>query len=204
VLSARPTTGNALLAIAAMQAGADLYCQKPISHTFLEGEAMVKTARKLGRVVQSARSDGARRTSRRRASSCAKATSAAWAWCARTATCACAATTTRPTTAAANLDFEMWTGPAPMRPYSPILHPSAALLPGVLERHPGRHGIHMLDLARWFLDLKWPKARVVDGRHLRGEGRKANVPDTQTVHYDFGDVTVVWEAPHVRATRLSR
>src|SRR5438132_14362653 len=52
VLIGTPDHWHALTAIAAMEAGADVYCEKPISHTYLEGKAMVQTARKHDRVVQ--------------------------------------------------------------------------------------------------------------------------------------------------------
>src|SRR5207237_2837171 len=52
VLIGTPDHWHALTAIAAMEAGADVHCEKPISHTFLEGKAMVSTARRLSRVVQ--------------------------------------------------------------------------------------------------------------------------------------------------------
>ena len=43
---------HALLAIWAMQAGKDVYVEKPVSHNFLEGVRMVEAARKYKRVVQ--------------------------------------------------------------------------------------------------------------------------------------------------------
>ena len=52
VLIGTPDHWHALCAIAAMEAGADLYCQKPISRDVLEGEAMVAAARKHNKVVQ--------------------------------------------------------------------------------------------------------------------------------------------------------
>src|SRR4030095_7120314 len=52
VLIGSPDHWHALHAIAAMEAGADVYLQKPISVDVLEGEAILATARKLGRVVQ--------------------------------------------------------------------------------------------------------------------------------------------------------
>ena len=52
VLIGTPDHWHALTAIAAMAAGADVYCQKPISADVIEGEAMLETARKLERVVQ--------------------------------------------------------------------------------------------------------------------------------------------------------
>src|SRR5688572_21812553 len=52
VLVGSPDHWHALHAIAAMEAGADVYCQKPISRDVLEGEAMLAAARKHGKVVQ--------------------------------------------------------------------------------------------------------------------------------------------------------
>src|SRR3954449_8058429 len=52
VLIATPDHWHALPAIAAMEAGADLYLQKPVSVDVVEGKAILDTARRLGRVVQ--------------------------------------------------------------------------------------------------------------------------------------------------------
>ncbi len=52
VINATPDHWHALITIAACRAGADVYVEKPISHTILEGKAMVKTARDTERVVQ--------------------------------------------------------------------------------------------------------------------------------------------------------
>src|SRR5574340_78160 len=52
VLIATPDHWHALPMIAAVQAGADVYVQKPISVDVVEGQAMLAAARKHGRVVQ--------------------------------------------------------------------------------------------------------------------------------------------------------
>src|SRR6202041_680398 len=52
VLVATPDHWHALAMIAAVQAGADVYCQKPISVDVIEGQAMLAAARKHQRVVQ--------------------------------------------------------------------------------------------------------------------------------------------------------
>src|SRR5207248_10647433 len=52
VLVGSPDHWHALHAIAAMESGADVYCQKPISRDVREGEAMLDAARRLKRVVQ--------------------------------------------------------------------------------------------------------------------------------------------------------
>ena len=93
-----------------------------------------------------------------------------------------------------NLDWDMWTGPAPMRPYNEIVHPRGwrsfkEYGNGIL----GDMCIHMLDTVRWMLDLGWPKRISSAGGILVDKDSKANIPDTQTATFDFGDLTVVWE-----------
>jgi predicted dehydrogenase len=52
VVVATPDHWHAIASIDAMKAGKDVYCEKPLAHTVYEGREMVKTARSLGRVVQ--------------------------------------------------------------------------------------------------------------------------------------------------------
>jgi predicted dehydrogenase len=52
VVIATPDHWHAVQAIRAMNAGKDVYCEKPLTLTVAEGRAMVKTARRRDRVVQ--------------------------------------------------------------------------------------------------------------------------------------------------------
>jgi predicted dehydrogenase len=52
VLIATPTHWHALMSIAAMQAGKDVYCEKPLALTIHEGRAVVAAARRYQRVFQ--------------------------------------------------------------------------------------------------------------------------------------------------------
>jgi len=52
--------------------------------------------------------------------------------------------------------------------------------------------IHMLDMVRWMLDLGWPKSVTSNGGILVAKNSKANISDTQTAEFDFGDLKVVW------------
>ena len=49
---ATPNHSHALIAIAAMQAGKDVYVEKPCSHNIFEARQLVAAARKYGRIVQ--------------------------------------------------------------------------------------------------------------------------------------------------------
>jgi predicted dehydrogenase len=93
-----------------------------------------------------------------------------------------------------NLDYEMWTGPAPMRPYNKLVHPRSWR--AFMEYGNGIIGdmcIHMLDMVRWMLELGWPRSVSSSGGILMDKKSKANISDTQTATFDFGDLEVVWQ-----------
>jgi predicted dehydrogenase len=88
----------------------------------------------------------------------------------------------------------MWTGPAPLRPYNTIAHPRGWR--AFNEYGNGIVGdmcIHMLDMVRWMLDLGWPRRVSSAGGILVDKGAKANITDTQSATFDFGDLQVVWQ-----------
>ena len=93
-----------------------------------------------------------------------------------------------------NLDYEMWTGPAPMRPYNELCHPRSWR--AFMEYGNGIVGdmcIHMLDMVRWMLDLAWPKSVSSTGGIFVEKNSKANISDTQSATFDYGDLQVVWQ-----------
>jgi predicted dehydrogenase len=92
-----------------------------------------------------------------------------------------------------NLDYEMWTGPAPMRPYNKLVHPRSWRAfneygNGIL----GDMCIHMLDTVRWMLDLGWPTEVNSNGGIYVDKNSKANISDTQTATFQFPELNVVW------------
>jgi predicted dehydrogenase len=93
-----------------------------------------------------------------------------------------------------NLDYEMWTGPAPMRPYNKLVHPRTWR--AFMEYGNGIVGdmcIHMFDMTRWMLDLGWPKRVSSTGGILIDKGSKANITDTQTATFDYDDLKIIWQ-----------
>src|SRR5690242_3258751 len=120
VLIATPDHWHALPMIAAVEAGADVYCQKPISVDVVEGQAMVAAARKNKRVVQvgtQRRSTPHLAEAREQIVQAGKLGNIALVeiYCYyHMRTRENPPDTTPPDT----LEYEMWTGPAPMRPYN--------------------------------------------------------------------------------------
>lgn len=195
VLIAPPDHWHALPMIAAAQAGVDIYVQKPISVDVVEGEAMLAAARKYNRVVQvgtQRRSTPHLVEARDRFIKEGKLGKIAYV------EICCyyhmRARENPPDTAPPEyLDYEMWTGPAPMRPYNSLVHPRRWR--AFTEYGNGIVGdmcIHMLDMVRWMMDLGWPTHISSAGGILVDKASKANIPDTQTATFDFGDLPVVW------------
>jgi predicted dehydrogenase len=52
--------------------------------------------------------------------------------------------------------------------------------------------VHMLDMVRWLLDLGWPTHVSSSGGILVDKESRANITDTQTATFDFGELPVVW------------
>ena len=196
VLIATPDHWHALPMIAAVEAGADVYVQKPISVDVVEGQAMVAAARKHKRVVQVG-------TQRRSTPHLVEArdTIIREGKLGRVALveiyCYYHMRTREnpPDTAPPEyLDYEMWTGPAPMRPYNKLVHPRSWR--AFMEYGNGIVGdmcIHMLDMVRWMMGLGWPTRVSSAGGILIDKASKSNITDTQTATFDFGEVKVVWQ-----------
>ena len=150
--------------------------QKPISVDVVEGQAMLAAARKHGRVVQVGTQRRStphlveardRHHARGQARQDRPGRDLLLLPHAR-------ATRIRPTPPPpAHLDYEMWTGPAPMRPYNPLVHPRGWR--AFMEYGNGIVGdmcIHMLDMVRWMLDLGWPRRDQHRGGILVDKGSK--------------------------------
>jgi predicted dehydrogenase len=196
VLVGTPDHWHALPMIAAIESGAHVYVQKPISVDVVEGQAMVAAARRAGKVVQVG-------TQRRSTPHLVEARNTiiqegklgriglVEIYCyyhmrARE----------NPADAEApeHLDYDMWTGPAPMRPYNRLVHPRSWR--AFMEYGNGIMGdmcIHMLDMVRWMLDLGWPRRISSTGGVLVETRSKANIADTQSAVFEFDQFPVVWQ-----------
>jgi len=196
VLIATPDHWHALPMIAAVEAGADVYVQKPVSVDVVEGQAMLAAARKHRRVVQvgtQRRSTPHLVEARERIIKEGKLGRIGLVeiYCYYHMR----ARENPPDTAPPEyLDYEMWTGPAPMRPYNSLVHPGRWR--SFMEYSNGIVGdmcIHMYDMVRWMLGLGWPRRVASVGGILVDKNSKANISDTQTATFDHGEVNVVWQ-----------
>ena len=195
VLVATPDHWHALSMIAAVESGADVYVQKPTAVDVVESQAMLTAARKHRRVVQVG-------TQRRSTPHIVEARDTivkqgrlgkvglVEIYCYYHMR----ATQNPPDGPAPEyLDYDRWTGPAPLRPYNELVHPRGWR--AFMEYGNGIVGdmcVHMLDMVRFLLDLGWPKRISSSGGILVDKASKANITDTQIATFDYPDLKVVW------------
>ena len=195
VIIVTPDHWHALPMIEAVKSGMDVWVQKPISVDVVEGQAMLAAARKYKRVVQvgmQRRSTPHLVTARDRVIREGRLGTIGLVeiYCYYRMR---ARGNPPDTTPPENLNYEMWTGPAPMRPYNEWVHPRRWR--AFMEYSNGIVGdmcVHMLDMVRWMLDLGMPTRISSNGGILVDKESKANITDTQTATFDFGSLPVVW------------
>jgi predicted dehydrogenase len=196
VVIGTPDHWHALQAIDAMKAGAHVYVQKPISVDVMEGEAMVAAARKYNKVVQV----GTQRKSTPHLIDAKKNIVDAGLLGKISHVEMCCYFHMRANGNPAVqpvpdfLDYEMWTGPAPLRPYDGLPH--VRWWRTFMEYGNGIMGdmcIHMFDTARWMLKLGWPKRiSSTGGIYVQKEG-KSNIADTQSAIFEYDGLNCVWQ-----------
>jgi predicted dehydrogenase len=198
-----PDHWHALPMIAAVEAGADVYVQKPISVDVMEGKAMLDAARQHGRVVQVGTQ---RRSTPHLIEALDRVVKPGLLGKVGMAEICCyyhmranqSPPVTKPPTF---FDYDAWTGPAPLRPYDPPAGPNGVALPhrgwwrAFMEYSNGIVGdmcIHMLDMVRWMFGLGWPRRVSSTGGILVQKESRSNISDTQSATFDFAEFPVVW------------
>lgn len=196
VLVGSPDHWHALHAIAAMESGADVYLQKPISVDVLEGEAILSAARKHGRVVQIGTQ---RKSTPHLIDAKQRVVDAGLLGKVGQVDMCCyyhmRANGNPPVEAVPEwFDYEMWTGPAPLRPYDGLPH--IRWWRTFNEYGNGIMGdmcVHMFDTVRWMLKLGWPeRISSSGGIYVQKEG-KSNIADTQTAVFAYPQYDCTWQ-----------
>ncbi len=196
VLIGTPDHWHALQTIDSLKAGANVYVQKPISVDVLEGEAMLAAARKYNRVVQV----GTQRKSTPHLIDAKKNIVEAGLLGKVSHVEMCCYYHMRnngnpPIQPVPDFfDYEMWTGPAPLRPYDGLPH--LRWWRAFMEYGNGIMGdmcIHMFDTVRWMMGLGWPKRISSSGGIYADKGGKSNIADTQSALFEYDDLNCVWQ-----------
>lgn len=196
VIVGTPDHWHALTAIAAMEAGAHVYVQKPTAVDVRESEAMLDAARRLNRVVQV----GTQRRSTPHLINAKKNIVEAGLLGKISHVEMCcyyhmrANENPSPIPVPDFLDYEMWTGPAPLRPYDHLPH--RGWWRAFMEYSNGIVGdmcVHMFDAVRWMLDLGWPRTISSYGGVFVQKESAATTSDTQVATFAYDDLAVVWQ-----------
>lgn len=190
-----PDHWHAPAAILACKAGKHVYLEKPCSHNPHEGELVVEAARKYNRVIQM----GNQRRSWPNVMAAIKELHdgvIGRAYFAKTWY-----TNNResigigkPTTVPAWLNYDLWQGPAPRRPYKDnLIHYNWHWFWHWGTGEALNNGTHMVDLARWGLGVDYPiRVTSAGGRYRYQDDWET--PDTQVITLDFNNrTTISWE-----------
>jgi predicted dehydrogenase len=196
VLIGSPDHWHSLQMIAAVESGADVYVQKPISRDILEGQAMLAAARKHGRVVQV----GTQRKSTPHLVEAKKniISTGMLGKVGQVDICCyyhMRANGDPPNSSVPDFfDYDLWTGPAPLRPYDVLPH--RRWWRTFMQYGNGIVGdmcVHMLDTVRWMLGLGWPKRVSSTGGTFVQTGGKSDISDTQTAVFEFDGLNITWQ-----------
>jgi predicted dehydrogenase len=194
VAIATPDHWHSPAAILACAAGKHVYVEKPCCHNPHEGELLVEAARKYNRVVQ----HGTQRRSwpknveaieRVKSGDIGRVLfSRGWYTNDRPET-----GRRTPAAVLSGLDWELWQGPAPRRPFTEnVVHYKWHWYWNWGTGELGNNGIHALDVCRWGLGVDHPRRVTAGGgRYFFHDDQET--PDTLSVTYDFGDKEIVWE-----------
>jgi predicted dehydrogenase len=204
---ATPNHWHALAAIWAIQAGKDVYVEKPVSHNVWEGRRIVDFARKYNRIVQtgtqSRSNEGMRQTlDYLHAGKIGKihlARGLCWKHPNRHPGLGAATNTPIPK----EVDYNLWLGPAPEKPLTrKRLHYDWHWFWDYGNGDLGNQGIHEMDKARWGLG----KTELCNGVFSIG-GRFlwedcGETPNSQICFYDYGDAQLLFEVRNMPSKDL--
>ncbi|HRJ17962.1 MAG TPA: Gfo/Idh/MocA family oxidoreductase [Bryobacteraceae bacterium] len=194
VSMATPNHWHSLGTIWAVQAGKDVYCEKPASHNIYEGRKMTEAARKYKRMVQI----GSQSRSKPHMIKAVQLLREGVIGKVYMAKGLCykrrksiGVTPAEPVPAGVNWD--MFLGPAPMRPFTQNRFKyNWHWFWDTGNGDIGNQGIHEMDIARWGLGVDLPTNAVsTGGKYVYVDDQET--PNTQLATFDYGDKQIVFE-----------
>jgi predicted dehydrogenase len=187
VVIATPDHWHALQTIHACEAGKDVYVEKPVSLTVVEGRKMVDAARRKNRIVQV----GTHRRSGRLYAQAAQMVQSGTIGKVtvsrsyhRSNMFPLGIGKAQPTAPPADLDWDMWLGPRPSRPFQSTIAPYKFRWWTEYCSQIANNGVHSLDMTRWIMnDLAPTSICCMGGKYVVDDDRTE--PDTAQTIFEF-------------------
>ena len=200
ILVATPDHWHAAIAVMACEAGKDVYCEKPLCRSVAEGRKMVETARRYARIVQMGtqyRSIGRSRQACEwvRSGRLGKVHTVRLSH-PRNPTHPCEP----PRPVPANLDWDLWLGPAPWAAYHPArCHFNFRYFMDYGGGAIADNGVHMFSVVSWALGADHTGPVTIEATGREAPDNLYDVPVEMRVRYEFADppCVVVWEQPGI-------
>ena len=194
---ATPNHWHSLITIWACQAGKDVYVEKPCSHNVFEGRKCVEAARKHNRMVQhgtqSRASGSAALAALVKSGKYGRLLVSKGYCCKPRWSIGFKPVEDPPFT----LDFDLWLGPAPKRPFHRnLVHYNWHWFWDFGNGDIGNQGVHEMDIARWSLGRTLPQSvvslggRYVDEPDFKDQGE---TPNQLVSVFDYGDTLLLFE-----------
>ena len=193
---ATPNHTHSLIGITAMQAGKDVYVEKPVSHNVWEGRQLAEAARKFEKICQCG-------TQSRSSPSLQQAVKFvrdgnlgkilyALGTCFKPRKSI--GKLRKPLQIPDHIDYELWCGPAAKKPlYRPEIHYDWHWDFNTGNGDMGNQGIHQMDIARWFLGYDELSPRILSIGGRLGYNDAGDTPNTQTVLHDYPEAPLIFE-----------
>jgi len=195
VSTATPNHWHALAAIWAMQAGKDVYGEKPASHNVYEGQKLLQVARDTERMLQI----GSQHRSEPFKMRAMEALQGGLIGKIHQSKGLCykrrVSIGTKPDTATPpGLDWDMFLGPAPLRPFNELRFAyNWHWFWDTGNGDIGNQGVHQMGIARWAMgDPQWPETVYSHGGKFVYDDDQ-ETPNTLTSNFDFGGSELVFE-----------
>jgi len=193
---ATPNHWHALASVWGMQAGKDVYVEKPVSYDVWEGEQIVKAAQRYNKIVQAG-------TQSRSSTGIKEAVE--WVQKGNLGKIKVSrglcykprpsiGKTEGPQKVPATVNYDLWCGPAPLTPpRRGKFHYDWHWFWNYGAGDLGNQGIHEMDVARWFLGEKTLSPRILSIGGRLGYEDDAETPNTLITFHDYAAAPLIME-----------